>query len=245
MCTGTEIGVKLNGFKVNHSKTKCIIVSSSINATPCLNVFVSNVLLELSKSLRYLGVMLDNKLDFNEHINNMVKKLNSSLFVLRYLSKFCVKSLLMLVYHSLFVSHLNYCISVWSNGPKKLVSKLFILQKKALRTIFSIRQDDTCRHLFKEHKLMTLPSMITYSRVKYVQLNSNLYQSHSDVHRINTRNKNRLFIQRNDNDYVVKCLKSYNTLIVDELGLGPQTPFKTFCRLVKENLIENVYYEVR
>ena len=40
------------------------------------------------------------------------------------------------IYHTLFESHLSYCISVWGGARKKLIEKVFVLQKSAVRYLF-------------------------------------------------------------------------------------------------------------
>ena len=40
------------------------------------------------------------------------------------------------LYHTLFESHLSYCISVWGGAAKSKTDKLFILQKKCIRILF-------------------------------------------------------------------------------------------------------------
>ena len=44
------------------------------------------------------------------------------------------------LYHTLFESHLSYCISVWGGVPGKKTDALFSIQKKYLRILFGDRE---------------------------------------------------------------------------------------------------------
>ena len=45
------------------------------------------------------------------------------------------------LYHSLFESHLGYCISVWGGAKRKLIEPLFTLQKQSVRFLFGAQAD--------------------------------------------------------------------------------------------------------
>lgn len=144
-------------------------------------------LIELHYLIKYLGILIDEKLTFKDHIEHLAKKLNSSLFILRVLSKFCDTHLLLIVYHAIFISHINYGISVWSNCSKNLKNKLFVLQKKAIRLIFQLKRNESCKPIFIKHQLLTIPSLIKLNCIKqYVNC---LNDTNSKQHDYNTRQK--------------------------------------------------------
>ena len=45
------------------------------------------------------------------------------------------------LYHTLFESHLGYCISVWGGAKRKLIEPLFTLQKRSVRFLFDAQAD--------------------------------------------------------------------------------------------------------
>ena len=58
------------------------------------------------------------------------------------------------VYHGLIHSHLNYCSLIWlSNISKKQLNMLKVLQKKAIRIIFSVKYNAHTSSLFDKSKI--------------------------------------------------------------------------------------------
>ena len=80
-------------------------------ARPC-KIKGENV--EQVTSFKYLGVILDNKLNYNCHVDHVCKKANQRLFLLRKLKHFQINSnILESVYRSLIESILTFSITAW------------------------------------------------------------------------------------------------------------------------------------
>ena len=56
-------------------------------------------------------MIIDNKLNWEPHVDHLTKKLNSSIVLIKRIIKFIPKSEYMTIYDALFKSHLSYCIS--------------------------------------------------------------------------------------------------------------------------------------
>ena len=65
-----------------------------------------------STKIRYLGIILDPRLTWKEHIHELSKKLNKSRGMLYKTRHFCPTSTLKSLYHSLFNSHVCYGLPV-------------------------------------------------------------------------------------------------------------------------------------
>ena len=96
---------------------------------------------------KFLGVIIDENLNWNAHIQELKRKLNYSISIL-YRIKNCVPSFLHKdLYYTLFESHLSYCISVWGNLPLSKANDLLIIQKKCTRILFG--DTETYKNKFK------------------------------------------------------------------------------------------------
>lgn len=115
-----------------------------------------------------LGIYLDKKLNFEMQESKIKNKLHSSIFMLRVLSEFCENKTLLIAYHALFESHLNYCINTWSNTSEKRLDEILILQKRAIRTMFRLKKDESCREFFKQFQMLTLPGIIVFNSMKHM-----------------------------------------------------------------------------
>jgi hypothetical protein len=81
--TSADISInwfRINYFKLNTAKCKVIVAGNKDHE---VTVRVGNSLIKEQKSVDLLGLKIDNKLKFDEHISKSVKKANSKLFVIK------------------------------------------------------------------------------------------------------------------------------------------------------------------
>ena len=66
--------MNFNKLAINISKSKCMIFSfSAINAVPSIQI--NNTDLEYVNKIKYLGLIIDDRLSFNQHIISLKSKL--------------------------------------------------------------------------------------------------------------------------------------------------------------------------
>ena len=76
-----------------------------------------NVIEKVYKA-KFLGVIIDDKLIWNDQINQVKSKLSKTISVL-YKAKYLLHSdTLFMLYNSLFLPYLSYCTEVWANSYK-------------------------------------------------------------------------------------------------------------------------------
>ena len=86
--------------------------------------------------VKFLGVIIDDKLNWEPQIENLTKKLNLSMIMIKRITKFVPKSEYMKIYDALFKSHLSYCISSWGGIPNYKLQSIFSIQKRCVRLLF-------------------------------------------------------------------------------------------------------------
>lgn len=86
--------------------------------------------------IKFLGVIIDEKLSWNDHIEYLENKLLSTIVLIKRVKKFIPQSLYLDIYHSLFISHLTYGISCWGGTYSTKLEKLFNIQKRCVRILF-------------------------------------------------------------------------------------------------------------
>ena len=62
---------------------KCKILQISLSSSTPVNYYLHNNALRIVEEAKYLGVLLDTKLNFNKHIQTMHKKANGVLAFLK------------------------------------------------------------------------------------------------------------------------------------------------------------------
>ena len=86
--------------------------------------------------VNYLGINLDQNLNFKPHISILAKKMTKSVGMLWKLRKFLPKKILISLYHAFVQSHLLYGIVTW--GPSissTTLNQLQLLQNNSIRAI--------------------------------------------------------------------------------------------------------------
>ena len=105
-----------------------------------LNKPMKNVTLKFGKKaiaqkkcIKYLGINLDEHLNWKCHITEITKKISRGIGIISRIRHYVDLSTLKSIYYSLIYSHLVNAIEVWGNACDTLIEKLLTLQKKAVR----------------------------------------------------------------------------------------------------------------
>ena len=88
------------------------------------------------QSTKFLGVIIDDKLSWDNHVSHLENKLKNSLVIIKRIMKYIPKTQYINIYNSLFLSHLSYGISAWGGIPHYKLEKLFVIQKRCIRLLF-------------------------------------------------------------------------------------------------------------
>ena len=87
------------------------------------------------KHATFLGVYIDERLSWDEHIKQVASKVAKSVGILRKLKPVITCKLLLLVYNSLVLPYFTYCNLIWSIAYDNIIHRLVVLQNKAVRII--------------------------------------------------------------------------------------------------------------
>ena len=91
--------------------------------------------IEKTDNYTYLGVIVDDKLNWKLQIDKICAKLSSVCGILSKVRHYLDRSSLMLIYNSLFDSRLRYGILGWGTSSEQNLSRIRILQNRAIRFI--------------------------------------------------------------------------------------------------------------
>ena len=124
-----------NKLTVNPSKSNIIFISPKLlqNSNDNYNMTFADSFIATVPNSKYLGVIIDNKLCFYEHIKLLESKVSRSVGILTKLKSFIPQQTLLQLYHSLVHSHLTYGITIWGSTHTMYLQKLQNLQNRALK----------------------------------------------------------------------------------------------------------------
>ena len=103
--------------------------------------------------IKYLGVIVDDKLNWYKQIEKLYAKVMGKLAVLRRLSKFLPKSILEVIFKTTILPCIDYADTVWGTASEKGLKMVQRLQNAAARIItgnndyINVRGEDLVRQL--------------------------------------------------------------------------------------------------
>lgn len=217
-----------NGLLMNSNKTQKLVFTNRE---------------QTDSSLLYLGLEFQPSLNWSKHIDNLCKKLSTSIFLIRRMSQITDTNIAKLTHYSSFHSVATYGILLWGQCADS--QKILLKQKSAIRAIYQMKTTDSCREIFKRERILTITSYFILTCVKYVHQHRNKFPKNSFYHNYNTREKNNYAlpysrIKKTQQGPNHTCLKLYNKLPNDI----KTSNLSAFIRKVKNLLLENTIYNL-
>ena len=124
---------KINGvWRSTHRKIRLEYYQVSFSHQVPIPVKGHVLELHVQDSSKYLGVDIQSKLSWKNHIDRVTKKSNSMLGFLRWNLRSCSEET-KAAYFSMVRSSLEYCCSIWSPNHKDQIGKIEMVQRRAAR----------------------------------------------------------------------------------------------------------------
>lgn len=193
-----------------------------------------------------LGLSMDSKLNWGDHVNKISLKLSRSLFAFRNIVKRVPKTTAKSVYYALIESHIAYGIELWGSTSKQNIQRIFVLQKSAIRYLEGLKFPQTCRESFSSLSILTVPSLYIFKSILHVKDRLNSFQVNSDIHGYNTRGRNNISVERHrlsvfEKTPTYRGQKFFAKLPADLRSIVEEKQFKT---KLYSFLSEKAFYEV-
>ena len=122
-----------NSMKVNPDKFQFIILGN----TGSHILKIGDITIKSASSVTLLGITIDSKLNFKEHINNIVKKAYYKLYALRRLRKFLTLEKAKILACSMIESQFAYCPLIWIFYSKAYMQRVEYVQYKTLQVAYN------------------------------------------------------------------------------------------------------------
>ena len=157
-----------NKLSLNVAKTQGMLICTknkqrSLECTSeslCLKIRDND--LALVEKTKYLGVQVDNSLDWKEHIKSVSAKVSRAVGLLKYAKRFLPQNSLKTLYTSIVEPHFRYCCAVWGCCSTTEISKLQKLQNRAARIITNSSFDASSKPLIQNLGWKTVNDMIKH-----------------------------------------------------------------------------------
>ena len=124
--------IRDNGLKANADKFHLILSDKN----PDYSITVGNCTISNSKSEKLLGIVIDNKLTFDEHVSGICTKATQKLHALSRVSHFMTLKQRLTIMTSFILSQFGYCPLVWMFHSRSINTRINRIHERALRIVF-------------------------------------------------------------------------------------------------------------
>ena len=127
-------------WRMEFHPKKCQVISITNKRKPLhMNYTIHGESLERTTKACYLGVTLDEKLTWNQHINKICQKANQKLGFLKRNLRNCPKDAKEKAYKAFVRPTLDYSACVWDPHTQKNIKQVELIQRRAYRFVNNIK----------------------------------------------------------------------------------------------------------
>jgi len=177
-----NVWMRLNKLTINSSKSKALLFTSPREHLRPLNLFLNGSIIEFVSELKCLGIVIDDKLTFDSHINYLSSCIN---FTLRQLYSLNIYLPLHVRYHianSLLLSKLLYGLEVYSGTFLNRINHIKLLFNKIVRYVYNVRASEHISNFVIEflrlnvHKFIEFRLLVFFYKTIVSQTPSYLFE---------------------------------------------------------------------
>ena len=114
--------LNINKLLLNKSKTKYMVFHMPNKRIQALTLKIDDAYIERVDELHFLGLTLDTNLNWRKHTEKISNKCSKPIGVLNRLKYVLPLDIKVLLYNTLILSHINYCIMIWGYQRNRIIS---------------------------------------------------------------------------------------------------------------------------
>ena len=178
-----------NRLAIHPSKTKCMLFQAAGRAdlpsqmdnfylpvflnmnNPGENNSDKKVLIKIvpnsdDKTVKVLGIHLDNKLNFKYHVNSIHSKISRGIYTLKQMKNILDGQHLKLLFNSYIKSMVDYADIFFCLCNKSTIHPIEMIYKKAIRIVGGAKYRDHTKPLFKQHNILPIKENFHFNILK-------------------------------------------------------------------------------
>ena len=182
-----------NRLSLNVDKSKYLIFSLN-NKRDKLNITMNNEKLQEKEYAKYLGVIIDRKLNWKKHISQTKLRLSKGIGILYRVRNYVTKSTLISLYYSFIQSNVNYCLLNWGSAPASTLKTIKTSLNKAVRVMCFKDNRYHANILYEELNILPLQHCYNLNlaifmwKLEHARLPDNITSKYQRIsHKYNTR----------------------------------------------------------
>ena len=199
---------------------------------------------------KFLGVVIDNKLNWKEHVSLISGKISRSIGMIIKAKHSLNKDALMTLYNSFIYPYLSYCNQVWGCTYSTTLKKLFTLQKLSLRIMFNMKKRESLEKVFHKENILKFTDINLYLICKFMfryyiyiyngkvpDIFQNIFMMNSDIHDHYTRQSGSYHVPKVKNNLGKWSIRYRDVIVwntILSLKINPETSEAVFAKTVKK-----------
>ena len=154
---------KANKLTLNLEKTEYMFFGTNpVKAKPILEI--DNITLKPVESVKFLGMWLDQNLNWNIHVNKLITRIKRNMHLLRTPKHLFSKKTLKLIYHAHIQSHTDYGLILW--GSMTTQENLSHIQSVQNKCVEIISKNKNTELNYKNLKILKIKELIKMQEIK-------------------------------------------------------------------------------
>ena len=239
-----------NVLTMNTVKTKYMMFGAAKNVSN-LHIVFGGALIDRVRQYKYLGLILDEQLSFNLHVNHVKKQIRPFISLMWRNSKFIPLDQRKKIYFAYVQSHLVYMLAIYGECGAVKLKELQTIQNQCIKSLYRLPRLTSSTFLYSS-TLLPVTEMARVERVVLMHRMKLSLTKHNfclvnnvDVHGRSTRRNNEIHVfnpfstRTSTNAAIMRASDEYNSLPNCLKGLTNLDSFKVKVKLLVMNQSEN------
>lgn len=236
-----------NNLFLNVNKTNFMIFSTKQNKNmPEVTISIGQNDIEQINHTTFLGIEVDCHLSWDNHVEKILTKICSGLYILKRMSFLCNLKTLKSIYFAHIHSHVAYGLSIFGGTSKTNLDKILILQKKAIRIMLNVKSLDSVKASFSKLGILTVYDQYILDCAMTVRDQLHTLDLRGSFHTYNTRSKKLIDIPSHSLNFYNKKPSHMGSKICNHISrsLKVNIEEKGFQNKLKEFLLKKSCYSI-
>uniref|UniRef100_A0A3Q3IAB9 Reverse transcriptase domain-containing protein n=1 Tax=Monopterus albus TaxID=43700 RepID=A0A3Q3IAB9_MONAL len=156
-----------NMLSMNMDKTKFKVFGNR-RLDNELQLKIGGANIERVYEIKFLGVIVDDRFTWKSHIRYIQHKIAKNISILARVKHILDIKALRILYSSLILPYLEYGVENWGNTYKSSLQPLYILQKRAIRSVHKMGYRDHTNGAFIQSKLLKFFDLVGYKTAVFM-----------------------------------------------------------------------------
>ncbi len=209
---------------------------------------IENIANDQVSDFNFLRLTINEHLNWKSHTDKLSNKISKTMGVLHKLKHFVPLNAKVMIYNSLILSHLNYCVVAWDYRCERITK----LQKRIIRILSISKYNTHTQPIFKILSLLKVNDILKLQELKFHYIYENNLLPHylqnvlfkPYIHSDETRSQGKIHQWRPMREYARKCIwyniqstvNSTPTNIIEKIYTHSM---QCFAKYIKQNILQS------